>query len=192
MAALVATLLMGALGSRGTMAQTGYNPAMQPRISVPRGYRYYTPAPAARPMTYAPARPVATYTYPNQGYRSNYVAPAATTTTATTASTAPVVYDQSWFVNWLNGVRAQYGLAAVGYDSNLASWAAANSAEQSRRGLGHFVMGPARRQNSAMGSAASIGAMWMNSPAHRAALLDPTIRWIGLAVYGSYWTFNAY
>ena len=26
----------------------------------------------------------------------------------------------------------------------------------------------------------------------RAALLDPTIRWIGLAGYGAYWTFNAY
>ena len=47
-------------------------------------------------------------------------------------------------------------------------------------------------RSSAMGSAASIGSMWLNSPAHRAALLDPSIRWIGLAVYGSYWTFNAY
>ena len=39
--------------------------------------------------------------------------------------------------------------------------------------MGHFVMGPARRQNAAMGSFANIGSMWMNSPAHRAALLDP-------------------
>jgi uncharacterized protein YkwD len=142
-------------------------------------------------MAYAAPRPATNYRYPSQGYRSNYVAPAATTNTTTNAP-SPVAYDQSWFTSWLNGVRAQYGLAAVGYDSNLAGWAAANSAEQSRRGLGHFVMGPARRQNSAMGSAASIGSMWMNSPAHRAALLDPSIRWIGLAVYGSYWTFNAY
>jgi uncharacterized protein YkwD len=43
-----------------------------------------------------------------------------------------------------------------------------------------------------MGSAAAIGPMWLNSPAHRAALLDPTIRWIGLAVYGGFWTLNAY
>jgi uncharacterized protein YkwD len=107
-------------------------------------------------------------------------------------SAAAAIYDQSWFVGWLNGVRASYGLAAVGYDANLANWAAANSAEQSRRGLGHFVFGPARRQNSAMGSAAAIGPMWLNSPAHRAALLDPTIRWIGLAVYGGFWTLNAY
>ena len=42
------------------------------------------------------------------------------------------------------------------------------------------------------GGFSSIGAMWMNSPAHRAALLDPTIRWIGLAGSGAYWTFNAF
>ena len=58
--------------------------------------------------------------------------------------------------------------------------------------MGHFVMGPARRQNSAMGHYSSIGAMWMASPPHRAALLDPSIRWIGIAGMGSYWTFNAY
>ena len=53
-------------------------------------------------------------------------------------------------------------------------------------------MGPARRQNSAMGSSATIGSQWMGSPAHRAALLDPSIRAIGLAAVGAYWTFNAY
>jgi len=52
------------------------------------------------------------------------------------------------------------------------------------------VMGSARRQNSAMG-AGFPGAMWMASPAHRAALLDPTISWIGIAAAGAYWTFNA-
>ena len=52
-------------------------------------------------------------------------------------------------------------------------------------------MGPARRQNSAMGGYGSIGSMWMDSPAHRAALLDPSIRWIGIAGMGAYWTFNA-
>ena len=43
-----------------------------------------------------------------------------------------------------------------------------------------------------MGAFANIGSMWMNSPAHRAALLDPTIRAIGIAGLGAYWTFNAY
>jgi hypothetical protein len=82
-------------------------------------------------------------------------------------------------------------LPAVGYDPNLTNWAQMNNAQQAQRGLGHFVMGPARRQNAAIGNAATIGATWMASPAHRAALLDPSIRWIGLAGWGTYWTLNA-
>lgn len=100
--------------------------------------------------------------------------------------------DPYGFTGWLNSVRAQYGLPAVGYDPNLASWAAANNAQQNAMGMGHHVMGPARRQNCAMGSFSSIGSMWLSSPAHSAALLDPTIRFIGLAGAGAYWTFNAY
>lgn len=100
--------------------------------------------------------------------------------------------DPYGFLGWLNTTRAGYGLPAVGYDSSLESWASANNAQQQARGMGHFVMGPARRQNAAMGSAASVGAQWMASPAHRAALLDPSIRWIGIAGMGAYWTFNAY
>lgn len=100
--------------------------------------------------------------------------------------------DAYGFTNWLNGVRAQYGLPAVGYDPNLEAWAQQNNSQQNARGIGHFVMGPARRQNSAMGSYASIGGMWLSSPAHRAALLDPSIRFIGIAGLGAYWTFNAY
>lgn len=116
--------------------------------------------------------------------------PAATATPSVVAA-APAG-DPYGFVNWLNATRAQYGLRAVGYDPNLSAWAAQNNAQQNARGLGHFVMGPARRQNSAMGNYASIGAMWMGSPAHRAALLDPTISFVGIAGAGAYWTFNAY
>jgi Cysteine-rich secretory protein family len=100
--------------------------------------------------------------------------------------------DPYGFLSWLNATRASVGLAAVGYDANLSAWAQVNNQQQNALGLGHHVMGPARRQNSAMGSAASIGAMWMSSPAHRAALLDPTIRAMGIAGLGAYWTFNAY
>jgi uncharacterized protein YkwD len=99
--------------------------------------------------------------------------------------------DPYGFTAWLNATRASYGLSAVGYDPNLAGWASVNNTHQASRGMGHYVMGPARRQNSAMGNYASIGAMWMSSSAHRAALLDPTIRWIGIAGLGAYWTFNA-
>jgi uncharacterized protein YkwD len=119
-------------------------------------------------------------------------APAQSTTeTAAPATTAPAA-DAYGFTSWLNSTRAAYGLPAVGYDPNLESWAAMNSAQQASSGLGHFVMGPARRQNSAVGGFPGIESMWMASPAHRAALLDLTIRWIGIAGYGAYWTFNAY
>ncbi len=118
--------------------------------------------------------------------------PAALTPTETVAAPAVPVGDPYGFTAWLNATRAAYGLPAVGYDPNLESWAAMNNNSQASYGIGHFVMGPARRQNSAMGGFPGIESMWMASPAHSAALLDPTIRWIGIASYGAYWTFNAY
>jgi uncharacterized protein YkwD len=109
---------------------------------------------------------------------------------AATAAVEQPAADPYGFVGWLNSTRASAGLSPVGVDGSLTSWAQANNAQQQARGMGHHVMA-ARRQNVAMGSSASIGAMWMASPAHRAALLDPTIRWIGIAGLGAYWTFNA-
>jgi uncharacterized protein YkwD len=99
--------------------------------------------------------------------------------------------DPYGFLSWLNAIRASYGLGPVGHDQNLSNWAAMNNSQQMAQGLGHFVMGPARHQNSAAG-AGFPGVMWMASPAHSAALLDPTISWIGIAAAGAYWTFNAY
>jgi uncharacterized protein YkwD len=124
---------------------------------------------------------------------SLFVLAIALTATGNVMAQQPVASgDPYGFTAWLNATRASYGLPAVGYDPNLASWASVNNSHQQSRGIGHFVMGPARRQNSAMGNYANIGAMWMASPAHRAALLDPSIRWIGIAGLGAYWTFNAY
>lgn len=123
--------------------------------------------------------------------------PTAPSSNAQVVRTRPAVAvaapasDPYGFTNWLNGVRASHGLPPVGYDPNLSNWAAVNNNQQQARGIGHYVMGPARRQNSAMGAYANIGSMWMNSPGHRSALLDPTIRWIGIAGQGMFWTFNA-
>ena len=100
--------------------------------------------------------------------------------------------DPYGFTAWLNGVRAQYGLGAVGVDPNLSNWAAMNNGQQNAMGMGHHVMGPARRQNSGMGASTTVWQMWMASPAHQAALLDPSISMIGIAAGGAYWTFNAY
>ena len=135
----------------------------------------------------------AAYSQPTQAANTAPVTQTADVKTDTTQSEPATVPagDPYGFINWLNATRAAYGLSAVGHDPNLSSWAALNNDHQAARGLGHFVMGPARRQNSAMGGFPGIESMWMASPAHRAALLDPTIRWIGIAGLGAYWTFNA-
>ena len=180
--ALTAALLAMEAGSPA-QAQATY--PVRTRTAYRPTYTYVTP-PQPAPVTYTqPAAP--------SGYTYTYTQPAAAQPTYVYTQPAQGGGDASGgFLSWLNATRAQYGLSAVGYDSNLASWAAANNDQQNARGLGHFVMGPARRQNSAMGNGGSIGSMWMNSPAHRAALLDPSIRFIGLAGSGMYWTFNAY
>jgi uncharacterized protein YkwD len=156
----------------------------QPTYTTQTPQTYYTPQ--YTPTTYqAEATQTAVPAQPAQAE--------ATQAAPTTAVAAPAeVGDPYGFLSWLNATRASYGLPAVGYDANLSNWAAMNNDQQAARGMGHFVMGPARRQNSAMGAFANIGSMWMNSPAHRAALLDPSITAIGIAGLGAYWTFNAY
>ncbi len=88
----------------------------------------------------------------------------------------------------VNATRAVYGLHALGYDPNLAAWAAQNNSH----GFGHFVMGPAARQNAAWGANTCEGvvAMWLGSPGHRAALLDSTITICGGSFNGACWTWN--
>ena len=159
-----------------------------PLMQAVGAVQYYQTAPQAQY-----AQPAA----PTQYYQSGYdgVTAAAQPTQATAPAAAPAAAssgDAYGFTAWLNGVRASYGLGAVGYDPNLESWAAQNNSQQAARGLGHYVMGPARRQNSAMGGFPGVEAMWLASPAHRAALLDPTISFIGIAGAGAWWTFNAY
>ena len=162
-----------------------------PAQSYQTAYTVQNPQTIVAPQYYQP-------TYQTQSVQApSETQVAATNTTSNTAPVATVAApteggDPYGFLGWLNATRASYGLPGVGYDPNLSGWAAMNNDQQAARGMGHFVMGPARRQNAAMGAFANIGSMWMNSPAHRAALLDPTIRAIGIAGLGAYWTFNAY
>jgi uncharacterized protein YkwD len=190
--------------STATRAQTYYYyPASAPAAPST------TPAPTAAPTGYwgrDQANRVVWYSYapqyyqvanttqtPQTYYATQYYPTASQPEQATNYQAATAGGGDAYgFLGWLNATRASYGLSAVGYDANLTNWAAMNNNQQAARGMGHFVMGPARRQNAAMGAFANIGSMWMNSPAHRAALLDPTITAIGIAGLGAYWTFNAY
>jgi len=152
---------------------------------------YYAPQTYQTPQYYETTQPAQIAATPD----GTPLVQTGYTTPVETAPAQPAAVssggDPYGFMSWLNSVRASYGLGAVNYDANLTNWAAMNNNQQQAHGLGHFVMGPARRQNSAMGGAFP-GAMWMASPAHRAALLDPTISWFGIAAAGAYWTFNAY
>lgn len=101
--------------------------------------------------------------------------------------------DPAAFGAWLNSTRARYGLGPVAHDPNLSAWAHHNNIAQTTRGLGHWVMGPARRQNAAMSHYFSVvPGLWMASPGHAAALLDPTITRYGISGFGQWWTFNAH
>jgi uncharacterized protein YkwD len=170
---------------------------------APRYYQYYqatqyyqtasAPQNYQAPQYYQAAVPAHTTTDGTQIIPSSYTVPVAEAPASQPVQAAPAATygDPYGFLSWLNATRASYGLAPVGYDQSLSNWAAMNNDQQLARGLGHFVMGPARRQNAAAGGVFP-GAMWMASPAHQAALLDPTISWIGIAAAGAYWTFNAY
>jgi uncharacterized protein YkwD len=132
----------------------------------------------AEARRYRVTRTTQQYTYGSQGQLTQY---------SQTVETS----DVSGFCQWLNSYRARHGLGAVSVDANLNGWAYQNSLAQTGRGLGHFIMGIARRQNSGMGPYQTVVQMWTQSGAHNAALLDPTITTIGIAQAGNYWTFNA-
>jgi uncharacterized protein YkwD len=178
---------------QGQTVWSGYsNPYYQTAYSTPVYQTTYTPQ-YYQTAYYDPNVQTAAYSQQTQAAK---IEPATLKAEVKPATTQPEQAevpggDPYGFINWLNATRAAYGLSAVGYDPNLSGWAAMNNDHQASRGLGHFVMGPARRQNAAMGGFPGIESMWMASPAHRAALLDPTIRWIGIAGLGAYWTFNA-
>lgn len=91
------------------------------------------------------------------------------------------------FVNWLNSVRASRGLRAVVWSPVLAADAVINSS----RGFGHSFMGRARRQNAGWGrSLPVIQQMWLASPAHLDAILDPSCTEVGLGMSGDVVTLN--
>jgi uncharacterized protein YkwD len=96
----------------------------------------------------------------------------------------------------VNATRASYHLAPLRVDSALQRAARAHTAEMIRSGTfahGAFstrmrifhVRGPAMGENLAWGSGSygsprSIVEMWLNSPPHRANLLRPGFRRIGI------------
>ena len=101
--------------------------------------------------------------------------------------------DPYGFGEILNRCRAEAGLPPAAYDPDLSAWAVQNNVEQCRRGLGHHV-NPNCFQNSGWNYDSALGAAigWMESPGHRANMLEPSATRYGIAHGpGPYWTMNA-
>lgn len=120
-------------------------------------------------------------------------APAATRPGVAPATVPAPPAGASQFLAWLNSHRARYGLPAVAHDPNLAAWARLNNQRmESARVSGHFC--PAVCYQAAFYGPASwlqAGLGWLASPGHRAILLHPSIRFVGLDRWGSSYTLNA-
>ncbi len=100
--------------------------------------------------------------------------------------------DPYGLMSLLNSYRASMGLATVAYDANLTYWADQNNQDQAIHGIGHRVMGTARRQNAAGNmSFPSVFYAWMGSPGHASALFDPSVTLFGVAYSYGWWTFDA-
>jgi hypothetical protein len=104
---------------------------------------------------------------------------------AAVPATTAVVADPHGFLAWINDVRSRAGCGPVAWDSNLAAWATQNSA----RGFGHSVL-VARYQDSGVGDLATVCGMWLQSSAHLAPILDPSVTRVGLGCVGAVWTAN--
>ena len=100
--------------------------------------------------------------------------------------------DPYGFAEVVNRYRMAAGLAPLAYDHELSVWAAHNNVKQCSHGLGHHVS-PNCNQNCAWNTpdAESVAQAWMESPGHRANMLDTTSSRFGIAFGpGPYWTMN--
>ena len=125
-----------------------------------------------------------------QGY-ATYQAPqvyqAVPVSVPTAAASVSLAGGDRWgIVGWLNAVRGGRGLGGVVWDEEVAGWAVENS----RRGFGHVVRFGGWRQNVGMGALPTVQAMWLSSPAHASALLDPWVTRVGLGYANGVWTLN--
>ena len=123
---------------------------------------------------------------------------------AAPASARPASTSVSSLLAAVNSTRASHGLAAVRIDVRLARVARAHSADMLRRNYfshGSFsarvrasgARGPVFGETLAWGTAATpqwIIGQWLASPAHRAVLLRPGFRRVGLGIVTG--TFNGY
>ena len=121
------------------------------------------------------------------GYATYQAVPVSSVLVPSAAASVSLAGGDRWgIVGWLNAVRGSRGLGGVVWDEEVAIWAVENS----RRGFGHVVRFGGWRQNVGMGALPTVQAMWLSSPAHASALLDPWVTRVGLGYANGVWTLN--
>jgi uncharacterized protein YkwD len=132
---------------------------------------------------------------------------AAALVLAPTASAAGLTRSEASILREMNRVRAVHGLGSLRYDGRLELAARAHSREMIRTGAfehGAFasrmlqfdVQGSFAGENlawgvGARGTARGIVAAWLASPGHRANLLRPSFRRVGVgAIVGRFLGFR--
>lgn len=98
--------------------------------------------------------------------------------------------DPFGFGGFMNQTRARFGLSPLRYNPSMDSVAVENNRQQRRNGrCGHFYLG-GMAQNSADGykDNSSLLQGWMNSPGHRALLLNREKSEYGFHFDGNYST----
>lgn len=178
-------------------APTPCEPATTAPIEASETFDRYYPAPCEPASTVEPCAPIETTTpapceacgeyepiKKSSGtlvYRScpTGACPlqAAAKTTATVAKKVATLLDR------VNAFRAQYGLSALAYDSTLTGGAQYQAGFCAYRGA--LVHGSGAAEILAQNSQGIETALnqWLNSPAHRALLLNPSYRFGGVAVH---------
>lgn len=120
-------------------------------------------------------------------------ASSAADTPGTPSNQAAPADHRGRFVQWLCSYRAQHGLGPVGYSEDL-EWAALHNCrlQAQARVSGHYAPNGGWWQVAFHGPTSLDQAIqgWVASAAHNAALLEPSVSMIGLAVEGVSWTCN--
>lgn len=121
------------------------------------------------------------------------VAAALTTLAVAVARPAVASSTESAFVSRINSARAAAGLPALTVSADLSSYARSHSASMaSRRSLFHtsnwsvICCWRSIAENIGKGtSVSSLSSAFMSSPTHRANILDPAMRQVGVGVVSS-------
>jgi uncharacterized protein YkwD len=124
--------------------------------------------------------------------------------TASSAQSRGLSSSESSLLQAMNGVRSSHGLAPLRLDSRLLRAARGHSADMIRRqyfahgsvagrALAQGANGPVFGEDLAWGTAVTaqwVVSKWLASPAHKAVLLRPGFRRVGIGI--SFGTFVGY